>query len=261
MVRIGYAWQYLTSKPSHQLIDIMRKTLKRPTRLRKLKKAVKAGIFTATIFMLTYAWSLKKQQEFGARLENRETLAALQFALRNDMHETERFPGSINECAANKYINCTGAVELLIQSFNRMNDYIDVTQEIPNPESVKSIKSHASKIKKQINSTTALAFGLSIDQAKQSNLTSAKEFAERADALRESDKNLGLDLADTLNKTYTQILEMQREGEREVSRLIEDDLKIKSEHQKLQYYFLIATITEIAVFVIMNSVDIVINND
>jgi len=239
----------------------MRKTLKRTTRLRKLKKAVKAGIFTATIFMLTYAWSLKKQQEFGALLENRETLEALQFTLRNDMHETKRLPGSINECVANKYINCTGAVELLIQSFNRMNDYIDVTQEIPNPESVKSIKINANKIKKQINTTMALAFGLSIDQAKQSNLTSAKEFAERADALRESDKNLGLDLAASLNKTYSQILEMQREGERETSILIQDDLKIKSEHQKLRYYFLVATIMELAVFVIMNSVDIVINND
>lgn len=211
--------------------------------------------------MLTYAWSLKSQQEFGALLESRETLTALQFALKNDMLETEKLPNSINKCIAKKNANCTEAIELLIQSFNRMGDYIDVTREMPNPESVKSINGHANKIKKQINSTMALSFGLSIDQAKQNNLTSAKEFAERANAIRESNKSVGLDLGNTLNKIYHEILEMQRKGEHEVSRLIEDDLKIKSEHQRLKYYFLIATIAEIAVFIIMNSVDIAINND
>jgi len=239
----------------------MARTLNRTTLIRRLRNAVKAGIATAALFILSYTVSLHKQQQFGELLENQEVMLALSFALRNDKIESGKIGSLVDKCQATQPTSCSGAIDALIRFYNRMNDYIDVSGEMPNPELIRPINSAAAETKLEINKALELTFGVSIDQAKKQKITSAQDYTNlviKDIRWREQSNSSGLR---ALKNVASKIGQMQENGITLISEKIVSEGTIQKRHANLQSLFILATILELSVFIIMNSVDIVINND
>ena len=239
----------------------MRKTSQSLPRFRRHNKAVNTGIVTALVFLVTYGFSLRQQFQFSELLSKSELLSAFSLRVKYDMIAFEDISQGIESCNPEEPQSCLLLVDYLFKAYNNADLYIDKLEELSSLKYLASLKPEFTNQKSTLNYLMDDKFGLSIQKMKGYGISTPREYINY---FRVMDKSIPVDdvsLRNSLTEFKVSILSLLARAELKVSRELSNSNAVREGYYRVQHLFIVTIAVELLVFILMNSVDILINNE
>jgi len=231
------------------------------SRFRRHKQAINTGIVTAFVFLATYGLTLRQQFQFNELLNKSLLMSAFNLRIKYDMISFEDISQGMEICNPNDPQSCLLLVEYLFKAYNNADLYIDKLGELSDFKNLSTLEPKFINQKSSINYLMEDIFGISIKEMKKYSISTPKEYINY---FRKMDKLIPTD-GDSLRNSLTEFkannLSLLSKTELTVGKESSDSKAIMESYYGLQYLFICTIAIELLVFILMNSVDIVINNE
>lgn len=235
----------------------MDKVPKIRARSSRLGHMLRTGITAAIIFVILYAFSLRKNSELNDSLAHYEEMTAIEMSMRGEAQYYKSYIYSYaKKCGAGIDKSCEELVQLLIERYNRLLDYEQELDGLRSEKSYRVLSLEVGSARQALNSYVHRCFGLTFSQAKRKGIKSAKEFADfsLANSLIDLDSILAIE-------AFSKGMEHHLGSARKIIANSNVEQLLEKEIEETRLYFAAVFLLELLVFVLINGADVIINND
>tara|TARA_Y100001978_G_C23572437_1_gene374868 strand:- start:112 stop:837 length:726 start_codon:yes stop_codon:yes gene_type:complete len=220
-------------------------------------KLVLTSLAITSIFGINSVFFSFSQNKLSESIKNFEALDALKTSTATDEISTiADLKRNYSSCFKNFPINCENYFTALIQTRNRMKDYEITFVETLNLNKNNELYKFLSKVSNETNIVAKESFDMSFEEAKIQKISSASEYIESI-----KNKNFSLNKYETSNKNLIKsINDLYREINQWVTEDINSSKSIPEIKAGIDFNYFILVISEISLFLLVASIDILNNN-